>query len=819
MHRLEVVQPAPPGAFVVYPSAGALPRPPRTRDSQLREMLAVLRRRWRLVAGLAGAGLTLMAVVSLLTPRLWTAKAVLHVNIQPPQVTNLPQVVTPPSYFEGVEFFQDQVKFLESRSLAARVIRELGLDHEPAFTGTEKSGWGVMTAVRAGVGVLLSPFRILWPTRKDAAPEQPRDASEQPQEQVLGGVPSGLIGRYGHWLEVKPITNSRLIEVSFTSPSPGLSQRVANAHARSFIFQSLESKFQLTGEARDFLQKEIARVERELAEAERALSDFRREHAVVSLDDHENATAERLTDLGRRVTDSEAARIAAEAEYRLVQNRASDSLPSVLTNPLIQGLKQEVSKLEVKYAEQAQVFIPSSPQVKEIDAQLKRAQGRLAREVAQAVAGIQSAYLAAQAKEQKLREQFQLQQDAVLNLKDLSGQYIKLDQAVTTSRALHATLLQRLQETDVVKGAQLSNATVVDPAERPLMPSQPDVPFNLTFGLLFGGGLGLALAFARENVDGSLKTPDDVRHDLELPTLGVVPDYERLAGPGHIPALAGLARIPALARLNRIPALAGLARIPALASLGRIPALASLVGSRPPARRRARGRLFELTPTAEAYRGIRTSVLSFNRERPPRTLLVTSSQPREGKTSTTIHLAVAFAQLSRRVIVIDADMRHSRCHRTLGVKPGLGLSDVLRGTVRLPQAIERLAVLNSRVAPPQIGWTGPELHLLQAGRQVRDPSSLLAAPQMDELLQALHEAYDLVLIDSPPVFPITDSAILAPRVDGVVLVVRCHRTTREITREALERLRFMQANVIGVVLNAADPKSSAYQSYSYYFAA
>ena len=347
----------------------------------------------------------------------------------------------------------------------------------------------------------------------------------------------------------KPITNSRLIEVSFSSPNAGLSQRVANAHARSFILQSLESKFQLTGEARDFLQNEIARVERELAEAERALSAFRREHAVVSLDDHDNATAERLTDLGRRVTDAEATRIAAEAEYRLVQNRASDSLPSVLTNPLIQGLKQEVSKLEVQYAQQAQVFIPSSPQVKEIDAQLKRAQGRLAREVAQAVGGIQSAYLAAQAKEQKLREQFQIQQDAVLNLKDLTGQYIKLDQAVTTTRALHGTLLQRLQETDVVKGAQLSNATVVDPAERPTMPSQPPVPFNLAFGLLLGGGLGLALAFARENIDGSLKTPDDVRSDLELPTLGVVPDYERLSRyPGRIPALAGLVgwRLPAL---------------------------------------------------------------------------------------------------------------------------------------------------------------------------------------------------------------------------------------------------------------------------------
>src|SRR5262245_546639 len=127
MRRLDVLPPAlPPGAFGGYPSGGTLPRRQRARESQLREILAMLRRRWQLVVGLAAAGLAVMAVVSLLTPRRYTARAVLHVKTQPPQVTNLPQVVTPPSYFEAVDFFQDQVKFLESRSLAARVIRELG---------------------------------------------------------------------------------------------------------------------------------------------------------------------------------------------------------------------------------------------------------------------------------------------------------------------------------------------------------------------------------------------------------------------------------------------------------------------------------------------------------------------------------------------------------------------------------------------------------------------------------------------------------------------------------------------------------------------
>jgi capsular exopolysaccharide synthesis family protein len=229
--------------------------------------------------------------------------------------------------------------------------------------------------------------------------------------------------------------------------------------------------------------------------------------------------------------------------------------------------------------------------------------------------------------------------------------------------------------------------------------------------------------------------------------------------------------------------------------------------------------LHERAPSVEAYRSIRTSVLFFNPERPPRSLLVTSSQPREGKTATCVNLALSFAQLSRSVILVDADMRHASCHRALNIEAGHGLSDVLRGMVRLPQAIERLVVRDGKLGPPDAGWTGAELHVLQAGWSVTDPSALLASPLMDEVLQRLLEAYEIVLIDSPPVFPIADSAILAPRVDGVVLVVRCHRTARDITREALTRLHFMQANVIGVVLNGVDPMSPAYQSYSYYFAA
>jgi capsular exopolysaccharide synthesis family protein len=221
---------------------------------------------------------------------------------------------------------------------------------------------------------------------------------------------------------------------------------------------------------------------------------------------------------------------------------------------------------------------------------------------------------------------------------------------------------------------------------------------------------------------------------------------------------------------------------------------------------------------AEAYRSIRTSILFLNPEAPLRTLLITSSEPREGKTATTVNLAISLAQLGNRVVVIDADLRAPRCHRALGVPAGPGLAEVLRGQAELSNVVLALNLEEGRIT---VGSAEGEtrLHLLQSGRPPGDPSELIASPRMREVLQQLSQQYDMVLIDSPPVFPITDSAILAPVVDGVVLVVRGHRTKRQVTTEALERLHFMKANVVGCVLNGVDPGSGYYRSYSYYFAA
>jgi capsular exopolysaccharide synthesis family protein len=762
-----------PAAVVSEPWPG---EPEGDEPSQVMRYVDVLRRRWRLIAGFALASVVLMGVYCLFAERRYTATAVLHVKTQPGNVTNLPQVVVPPTPLESIEYFQDQIKFLESKTLAAKVIKDLGLEHDPVFASSDSGIVGnTIDAILRGYHAVRVLVRL--------EPATPSAADDAGSERVYD-VPASLIGRYKAWIDVVPVMNSRMVEVRFTSPSPSLSQRVANAHVRGFINQSLQSKFELTGEARKFLETEIDRVQKNLGGAEQALNEFRRQHHVMSLDDKENAIVDRLNDLSRRLTEAEATRISAEADYRLLQGHEYDSLPSVLSNGLIQTLKQQVSSLEVRQAELGAVFLAGSPQMQEVSSQLGSARARLKRELERVAGGVEAQYQTSVAREEGLRREFEAQQGSVLNLKELSGQYLKLEQDVTSSRNLYNTLLTRMQETDVVKGVQLASASVMDPADRPRGASTPAIAFDMAFALLFGLGLGAALAFILDSIDSSLKTPEDVRTHLQLPTLGVVPDLTRIASAG----LGGRPALPVPAKLRRPGALAPI-----------------------PADRAVR---------TEAFRSIRTSLLFFNPARPPRTILVTSSQPGEGKTSTTVHLALSLSQLASNVVIVDADMRKPRCHRALGVEPTTGLSEVLRGLVRLPDAIQQYTVMNGRVVPYDGISRGPCLHALQAGHPPSDPSALLASPRMEEVLASLMATYELVLIDSPPVFPITDSAILAPRVDAVVLVVRGHTTDRHITREALERLRLMQARVMGVVLNGVDPTSSHYRSYSsYYFAA
>jgi capsular exopolysaccharide synthesis family protein len=591
-------------------------------------------------------------------------------------------------------------------------------------------------------------------------------------------MPASAIDRYSANLEVKPIANSKLVQVHFTARDPDLAQAIANAHANEYIRRTLQAKFELTGEARKYLDNEIERVRQEVDTSEGALDRFRREHNIVAADDAQgNAVVERLGDLSRRLTNAQAQRIELEAQHDLIQKRDYESLPAVIQNSLIQTLKADMSRLEARNAELSRIFLGGNPELQQVQAQVGQTRSRLQQEVNRTVSGVESQYLAAKNTEDALRAELERQQSTVLDLKQVSGQYVKLDQAVQANRSLYAALLQRAGETEVVRGVQLSNISVLDPAERPTMPSRPNAILNVLFGLVLGLVLGIGTAAVLENVDTSIKTPADVERVLALPTLGVIPDFRRV-GTSDLATRRRLAE-----RRAGLPAPVG------------------------------------TSIAAEVFRTLRTSILFFDPEHPPRTMLVTSSQAGEGKTATVVNLALSLAQQGGRVLLIDADMRKPRCHHALGLPEGAGLSDFLLGETDLATVTRTITLPGSRnghgdgARPP-----GHQLAFVPSGRVVAQTAELLASPSMRSALTATMEQYDIVLVDSPPMFPVADASLLATMVDGVVLVVRGQRTPRHLTREAIARLRFMQAKVLGVVLNGVDPGTPEYAyRYAYYF--
>lgn len=724
--------------------------------SQLSTALGMLRARWRLIAAFTLAGIAVMALVTLWSDREYTATAVVHVENEAPHVTKIDQVITPPSYLESVEYFQDQVNLLQSRTLMAAVIRELHLQDQDRF-------WARPPGI---VGRTVNFFTDAIGRLGAAPPAAPASGGEQ---RTAPDVATGAINRYGSLLEVKPIPNSRAIQVRVRARDPELAQTIANAHANEYIQRTLRSKFELTGAARRYIEQEITRVRQEVDASEAALNAFRRENNVIAPDDaKDNAVVDRLSDLSRRLTRSQAMRIELEAQHELIQGRDFESVPAVIQSPLVQSLKGQLAQLESREAELGRIFLSGNPELQQVQSQIHQLRARLQQEMQRVVAGVESQYLAAKNTEDALRQELQHQQDTVLNLKEISGQYVKLDQAVQANRGLYAALLQRAGETDVVRGVQLSNISVLDPAERPSQPSRPRTILNLVFGCLLGLVFGVATASVLENVDTSLKTPDDVHRVLELPTLGVIPDFRRVRT--DLPDRTG-------ARTTDVPAVSG------------------------------------RSIAAEVFRTLRTSILFFDPEHPPRVMLVTSSQAGEGKTATVVNLAISLAQLGARVLLIDADLRRPRCHHAFGLPPGPGLTEYLQSEAELEQVITMI---------PSGGGNGSgrgsALAFIQSGRPIHHSAELLGGQRLRAALAATVGAYDVVLVDSPPVFPVADASVLATLVDGVVLVVRGQRTPRHVTQEAIARLRFMQAKILGVVLNGVNPGAGEYQHrYSYYF--
>jgi succinoglycan biosynthesis transport protein ExoP len=752
---------------------------PQAQSFDLRHYWNVLVKHRRLVVGLFLAVFLVVGLVNISSTPLYTSSAMLQIEPQNPAVTGLAEILSSKS--EGsaqYDYYQTQFTLLRSRALAARVITSLQLASDPVFR--------TPTFRDAIIGRVMSwafyPFEsVLSLVTRIFSPSMPPMESVQARTKASGPVVAPhLISRYFRYLQVTPVKNTRLVEVIFNTPDPRLSQKLADAHAAGFIRMNLDNRSALTDEAREFLDKKNAELRAKLERSEEALNRFRQTHGVVSLDKGENIVVDRLVALNSQLTTARAQRIDAESLFRTVANKKYQDLSQIMTQGSIPQLKSNIATLEAEYARLATIFKPDHPRLQELNDHVTAARRNLNSEVANIVRGIESSYVASRAREQALEAEAKKQEQQALDLKHIGVQYAVLQEDVNVNRSLYESVLKRLSETSVSNDLSISNMQITQRADLPMFPSSPQTARNLILGAVVGLFLGIGMAFLLDYLDTKMSTPEHVERAVSLNTLGVVPD------------LNGLDRVQI--EWNRpdhylLKALKGLS--PLLPVARNSPPNELLLTKHHPQ---------SIFP--ESYRSIRTSILFSRAERPPQVILLTSAAPGEGKTSTSLNLAIALAQDGHSVLVIDADLRKGRCHNVLGMTNHKGLSNILTGNLVLeegiqPTPIKGLSLLSCGVCPPS-------------------PADLLGSNKMREILTRLRASFEFILIDSPPAIALSDAAVLSVMADGVVLVFHGRKTTTASARQLIERLDAVRAPVLGVVLNSVDLQNPNYSYYDHY---
>jgi len=727
------------GYYQLPPPPGySYPPPQEEKEVNLRDYWKVIRkRRWTILAFFLIV-VIIVAVGTFTMRPIYRGTTAIQINKENPQIVDFKEIFAVNTM--DMDYYQTQYKILESRSLARRVIQSLKLSDHPEFLPKPE------TPFQKWKSNLLSSISSLFVSKKSSSE---RDSSESKKETTL-------INQFLKRLKIEPIRNSRLVKIHFDSNYPELSTQVSNILATGYIQQNLETRFIATQQAKEWLTGQLEDLKAKVERADESLQAFGSKHDIISLEEKENVTMQRLTDLNEALTKAESERMAKEALHKQTWDRNSDFLPSILENKLIMDLKQVYIQLEAQYMKLSETFKPEYPEMVRLKNQMQTIQKRIDSEITKIIKAIKNDYESSLRKEALLRRAFEQQKARALAMKVKAIQYNILKREADTNKELYKGLLQRMKEAGVSAGIMASNIQVVDQAELPTNPFKPNKQLNLLLAAVVGLFLGVGLAFFFEYLDNTVKTPEDVEQLIRLPSFGMIPEmfYERRK------------------RME-----------------GSSSPVELITFSHPK------------SMLSEAYRNIRTSILLSFSERAPKKIVITSPNPVEGKTTTVINTAIALSQTGAQVLIIDTDMRKPRIHKIFDEANGVGLSNFLSGHAELESVIKKTEI--------------PNLSYIPSGPIPPNPSELIGSNLFKSMIQSLEERFDHIILDSPPVLGFADSVILSTSVDGVILVVLGGKTPRETLQRAKEVLHQVNAKILGVIINRIDIRRSDYGYYYY----
>ncbi|MGA9996305.1 MAG: polysaccharide biosynthesis tyrosine autokinase, partial [Pyrinomonadaceae bacterium] len=720
--------------------------------TNLRDYLfVVLKRKW-LILSLVLVITSLVTVHEYRQPSIFEAATTIKIEQKPRSVLQTKEIVingqTDPN------FWGTQLRLLQSPTLARQVALTLDLQHNPNYFGGSGAQTGIYASLRRIFGREPKTPTAPAPLVSSGQPivkEADIDGETLTQEQLARLEPyeDTIIGNE----TVEPVPGTNLVIIRFHHTDPELAQKIANTLADVFVDNNYNRLTSGSGDAQVKLAKEIAKLQAEIKHDNEVKFNYAKAHNLPLEATADNLETQKLRTLAMQLLEAENARKDAQAQYESARDSQDVySVPDVQSSARITRLRDKIADLREKRAALLVTYTEEWPEVKKIDEQIKTLEADLNKAPTEVITSLKSRYESAAARENSLRASYNQQRGTTTQQTQDEIELVSINQRIETNKQYLNTLLQRQQELQVTSGDQSREVSVMNYSRVPGGPIGPQRTRNIMIAFLLSLISGIGLAFLLDFLDDTVKSVEDVDRYIHLPALALIPASRnerglRLKGLGGNAPPNGGGEATALALIDDVR-----------------------------------------SPIAESYRHLRTSLLLSSAGQPPKTILVTSSQPSEGKTTTAVNTAVMLAQTGAEVLIVDCDLRRPRLHAHFDVPNARGLTNYLSSESNLDELLQPYEKL-------------PNLKLLTSGPVPPNPAELLGSDEMRKLLGVLSERFTHIIIDSPPAISFTDASILSTMVDGVMLVVHGGRSSRAVVRRAKQQLVDVGAHIFGVVLN------------------
>lgn len=718
-----------------------------TDSFDVRRIISIAWRRKYLIAGV-----TLLFVLaglyqlSRVVP-IYSTSATIMLNNRETRVVDIESVVS--GLPRGNAAVGSEIQLLRSTQLLERVVEKLRLERDPEFNSALRPTIPHATLYGAETILPQSVIRLL--TGTDATPIPPAPiGSIDPDGSEMRAIKRGIVGTLRGNMSAGGVQGTVAIQVGYSSPDPRKAQLIANTIAEQYIIDQLEAKYEATRRATSWLNERLEDLKSQVEEKEGAVAAFKARQTNSS-GQGVALTSQQLTQLNSELVLARAARAEAEARYRQVAGEGTAVAAESLSSPLVNSLRQELSTLERQDAELSTRYAERHPRIVNVRAELADTRAAIEREVAKVVRSLRTELNVASAREQTLQGSVRQLEQRAITQDQSSVELRQLEREAEATRVLYTSFLSRFKETSEQEQIQQADSRIISQAERPGRPSSPNRSRSMLIVTILGLAVSVGLVLLLEKLDNAFRSPEQLENVLGLVTLG------------SIPLVKGF-------RKNRADVL-------------------QYVSDKP------------TSGLAEACRSMRVSLMLSNVDAPPKVVLVTSSLPSEGKSTTSVLLAQAVASQGKKSIIVDCDLRRPSLHHTLRLDNTVSILDVLTGRNDLMEAIH---------------MDHPSgVHALPARETAAQAIDLLSSNAFVRMVDQLKETYDTVVLDAAPTLAVSDALVISQISDALIYVIKWDDTPREVVKSGLDRLKENGVRVTGAVL--AQMNMSKQARYGYYY--